>query len=636
MTSFIKNLFGITNQRSRQTPKPGVQLQLDALEERMVLAASFSSGLLTIRGDDGGVVRNDAITLVNNSNDPSLFKVMVNGRQQYQGRWADMTRGITIDGRKGNDTINIEHVAASVNVTVLGNQGNDIINISPVAQNLANIAGRVMVNGGAGLDTLNVIDRNNPLGGEFQLDATSIAPRGASNIYYGTVENLNVHTSNVRDRIRVDSTAFGTTTSIYANGGTDQIVLGEFDDLGLSSLAGPLNVDGGGDRDVLSVNDGNHKYDETYTITATTLTRSNWAASLRYTTVEDLQLTTPYAAEFGVSGSTVNVQGIAAGADLTVRTQPGTEFNPYRNTINVGNAANTLDDIRGRLVLLSSPRDVVNLHDEGTNEDQKYTLGYASGAVEVGREGTVIVSMRTFEPMDEQIMTLNAGSGNDRLRLLNVIPGLDVRYHAGSGIDTLDYSEYDPDYPSPERNRGVYVNLTDNQADGFAKGYVGGISGIENVFGTVKDDILIGDDNENSLLGNAGNDVLVGMAGSDVLFGGDGRDILIGGLDSDTLNGNDGEDIIIGGTTIYDNDVYALQSLSQNWSRNDMTYRDRVFFLNSDLLIFIPNLTTAKVKNDYARDLMMGGNDLDWFFSSDIANELNDRDYYNEYCMGVS
>ena len=47
---------------------------------------------------------------------------------------------------------------------------------------------------------------------------------------------------------------------------------------------------------------------------------------------------------------------------------------------------------------------------------------------------------------------------------------------------------------------------------------------IENAFGTVHDDVLLGDDNDNVLVGQGGNDYLVPGSGYDILNGGNGVD----------------------------------------------------------------------------------------------------------------
>jgi hypothetical protein len=92
------------------------------------------------------------------------------------------------------------------------------------------------------------------------------------------------------------------------------------------------------------------------------------------------------------------------------------------------------------------------------------------------------------------------------------------------------------------------------------------------VVGTVRDDVLIGPDDDNPndpeiqpagvtanqslndtdvLIGGPGDDVLIGMLGSDVLLGGSGNDVMIGGIErstqpnSDVQIGGSGNDIAL-------------------------------------------------------------------------------------------
>lgn len=61
------------------------------------------------------------------------------------------------------------------------------------------------------------------------------------------------------------------------------------------------------------------------------------------------------------------------------------------------------------------------------------------------------------------------------------------------------------------------------------------------------DDFLDGGNGDDNLQGGDGDDVLVGGEGDDILQGGSGNDLLIGGPGNDSLSGGDGDDVIIGG-----------------------------------------------------------------------------------------
>ena len=135
--------------------------------------------------------------------------------------------------------------------------------------------------------------------------------------------------------------------------------------------------------------------------------------------------------------------------------------------------------------------------------------------------------------------TLSGGGGND---LLNGGPGADTLKGGAGEMDTISY-DYSP--------AGVTINLGDGTArGGDADGDTivdMGDDRIENVRGSMHDDILIGNTSKNSLWGLGGNDELDGGRRDDKLFGGDGDDILDGGAGEDMLEGGYGADMLTGG-----------------------------------------------------------------------------------------
>lgn len=70
---------------------------------------------------------------------------------------------------------------------------------------------------------------------------------------------------------------------------------------------------------------------------------------------------------------------------------------------------------------------------------------------------------------------------------------------------------------------------------------------IENVIGSVYDDVLIGSEADNEISARMGNDSLFGNDGDDRLAGHRGADILEGGAGNDTLIGGGGDDLLTGG-----------------------------------------------------------------------------------------
>nr|WP_321982752.1 hypothetical protein [uncultured Cohaesibacter sp.] len=73
-----------------------------------------------------------------------------------------------------------------------------------------------------------------------------------------------------------------------------------------------------------------------------------------------------------------------------------------------------------------------------------------------------------------------------------------------------------------------------------------GGNGEDRLFGGLGNDKLYGGNHNDALFGNQGNDVLFGLNGNDILNGGFGDDIVYGNQHNDTLNGDDGHDRLYG------------------------------------------------------------------------------------------
>jgi Ca2+-binding RTX toxin-like protein len=114
---------------------------------------------------------------------------------------------------------------------------------------------------------------------------------------------------------------------------------------------------------------------------------------------------------------------------------------------------------------------------------------------------------------------LLGGGGDD---VLEGLAGADF-LSGGAGNDTASYLSSDT---------AVNVSLAVQAgAYGHAAGDV--LVGIENLYGSGRDDMLAGDAGANVLFGAAGFDNLQGAAGDDVLIGGEGGDVLVGGAGTD-------------------------------------------------------------------------------------------------------
>lgn len=171
---------------------------------------------------------------------------------------------------------------------------------------------------------------------------------------------------------------------------------------------------------------------------------------------------------------------------------------------------------------------------------------------------------------DMGVDSLMGDAGNDLLR-----GGMDEDIlEGGAGHDTLEGGPGGDDLDGgPETDTAAYtmssaavtVDLRHPIA-GVTKAPMGGdaegdtLMNIENLRGSMYDDVLIGDNpmpdpdddtkmvgGKNKLLGDMGDDMLKGMGGDDTLHGGKGMDTLYGGAGADKLMGEMGDDALKGG-----------------------------------------------------------------------------------------
>ncbi|MEM8672314.1 MAG: spondin domain-containing protein [Cyanobacteria bacterium P01_G01_bin.67] len=103
---------------------------------------------------------------------------------------------------------------------------------------------------------------------------------------------------------------------------------------------------------------------------------------------------------------------------------------------------------------------------------------------------------------------LQGGEGDDTLRPGG---GNDVSF-GGNGVDTLDFQDI---------GAGITANLGTGNALYVINNNVvqDSFEDIENLTGSINEDILVGDDSNNLLAGNQGDDTLAGGAGDDVIRG---------------------------------------------------------------------------------------------------------------------
>ncbi|HET6879085.1 MAG TPA: DUF4214 domain-containing protein, partial [Pirellulales bacterium] len=175
---------------------------------------------------------------------------------------------VTVNDGAGNDTFNVQTTAANTTTTINAGSGNDQVNVSSSAPNsggvLANLAGKLVVNGGA-TDVLNVYDNGDTnAGASGDMTSTTITGFGMGQgiIYQGSLKTVNLLLGNGGNLVfNVHSTAASTPVVVKGQG-TGTINVGNNNQI--DQIAGMLDVTAVTD---LNLNDQNSGRGQTYVVT---------------------------------------------------------------------------------------------------------------------------------------------------------------------------------------------------------------------------------------------------------------------------------------------------------------------------------------------------------------------------------
>src|SRR5262249_34989967 len=102
---------------------------------------------------------------------------------------------------------------------------------------------------------------------------------------------------------------------------------------------------------------------------------------------------------------------------------------------------------------------------------------------------------------------LTGGAANDTF-VFQQNGSIAVSVDGGGATNTRD---------SPQSPGDIHVDLLTTSADLGTQGASNGIANIENVTGSIGNDLLVGDATPNALIGGTGRNVLIGGSGADTL-----------------------------------------------------------------------------------------------------------------------
>ncbi|HQY87099.1 MAG TPA: hypothetical protein PK402_00475 [Tepidisphaeraceae bacterium] len=273
---------------------------------------------------------------------------------------ADLGENSTVSvlGYDGGDRMIVDSSAASSSVTLFGENGDDDFELGAVSADLAKVMGSVIVDGGPDIDSMTLFHGNgelSPATNDFLIKSNEVtSSTDFGTLQYSVCEDLNFFGSQAGEFIDIESTAAGVATSILAFGGTDRIRVGWAN--GLSTIAGPLNVNGEDGSDRLDVYDDGQNDNANYTFTSSQIT-GNQMQPINYSGLEESALF----ADHGVN--TIDVINSDVNVHQTVYSNNGDD------TINV---PSTLRDVsfNSRFGL-----DTVNINTDGGSPAAALVIG---------------------------------------------------------------------------------------------------------------------------------------------------------------------------------------------------------------------------------------------------------------------
>jgi hypothetical protein len=378
-----------------------------------MLGVDGTNDPITITASRGGGAGNPNLTLT--VTDPNS--------RQYSGTYftglAANIRSLTIRGTAGNDTIDLIGALGVGPITIDGRGGNNRIEIGDAGTgNLNDVTDNIIIDGGGGgTNTLEVNDVAGR-GRTYTLTANTLTWGAASNIRFAHINNLTLNAGNGNNIENVQATNAGTSTTINTGSVRDTVNVGSTNDATstLNNIRGDLVVQScGGGNTTLNANDQAAAAGQTYVVTRTSITRAG-IGTIFFCGITGLNVN-------GAGASTYNIQGTPAGAATAINARAG------NNVINVGSAANTVNDIDGSLsVNGQGANNRLNYNDQGTTVAKNYLVRSTS----INRNGSPLVIYGGM-----QTVVLKGGSGGNTVAIQSTAAGATTWVNSGTGDDTV-------------------------------------------------------------------------------------------------------------------------------------------------------------------------------------------------------
>jgi hypothetical protein len=238
----------------------------------------------------------------------------------------------------------------------------------------------------------------------------------------GSIRSMSVYGGVGANTINVWRTAPSMPVYVYGGGGRDVVNVGNAVN-GVQGIQGPLAISNPHGSTSLTVNDAADSTARIVTLSGKGNISGLAPAAVTYTP-NDLSDLTIFG---GSGGNTFTVPSTAAAPAATLSAGAG------NNTVNVGNAANTLDDILGALIVNGQGGNtVLNLNNQGEGYPNSWSYNLYADRVEPSRGGTRPFTLPPLSYRGVQRLVLNADNGTNLFLVWGTAAGTQVTINGGT------------------------------------------------------------------------------------------------------------------------------------------------------------------------------------------------------------
>ena len=350
----------------------------------------------------------------------------------------------------GSDVVNVNRLAASLNLRIDGNAGNDIVTAGDGDYD-TNITGNIFYQGGPGNDGFNIADATDTGDDAYRITSTPIGGVTPANTYvfdkaiggdsrfYPDLENFNIVANpgnNTFDLLGGGGLSSNLALTFSGRDGDDTMNYGD-GTVGLAFYDQTTNFNGNAGIDRFVYN-GQNMVAGTHGVSSTTINLP-FSGNVFYGTTENLELYS------GASSDVWTVTSLFSSVDLLIDTGNGND------TANIGGVGSgNVEDIDGDIDLnMFGGDDTLNYNDQLNDIADTYTLnGFditrtASGTLtfDANTSQVNVFAGLAANTINATVGGLNdylidAGPGNDTINVLNAV-GFGVDLTGGSGVDAL-------------------------------------------------------------------------------------------------------------------------------------------------------------------------------------------------------